>query len=126
MNLFRRLVGAGQRPPSRWASEAEDRPTWMREGTQVQLYEGREDLEVVGESHYQEHLWRVVGAPGSTPEPVRLDIYAVLVAETDNPHDPNAISVWINGLKVGHLSRETAQQYRPGLLALWRGNTARP
>jgi hypothetical protein len=27
------------------------------------------------------------------------------------------VAVWINGLKVGHLSRDNAQRYRPGLLA---------
>ena len=40
------------------------------------------------------------------------------MAETDNPYDTNAISVWINGLRVGYLSRADAARYRPGLLAL--------
>jgi hypothetical protein len=48
----------------------------------------------------------------------RMEIQAVLYAETDNPYDDNAISVWINGMKVGHLAREDAAAYRPGLLAL--------
>lgn len=73
-------------------------------------------MEVVGESHYQEALWRVVG--GRTRERVRREVQALLVAETDNPHDHNAVSVWIGGMKVGHLSREDAEAYRPGLLAL--------
>jgi hypothetical protein len=80
------------------------------------LYGGGHDLEVVGESFYQDALWRVVGA--RTNERVRLEIQAVLIAETDNPYDENAISVWINGMKVGHLSREDAEAYRPGLLVL--------
>ena len=88
----------------------------MRNGAQVVLLDGDEDLEVVRESFYQENLWHLAGAqPGR--ERVREDIYAVLVAEDDNPYDPNAVAVWINGLKVGHLSRENAQRYRPGLLA---------
>jgi hypothetical protein len=88
----------------------------MRNGAQVVLLDGDEDLEVVGESYYQENLWHLAGAqPGK--ERVREDIYAVLVAEDDNPYDPDAVAVWINGLKVGHLSRENAQRYRPGLLA---------
>ena len=82
----------------------------------VVLYGGSHDLEVVGESFYQDALWRAVGA--RTNERVRQEIQAVLFAETDNPHDENAISVWINGMKVGHLSREDAEAYRPGLLAL--------
>ena len=81
----------------------------------VVLFGGGHDLEVVGESFYQDALWRVVGA--RTNERVRLEVQAVLFAETDNPYDENAISVWINGMKIGHLSREDAEAYRPGLLA---------
>lgn len=73
-------------------------------------------MEVVGESHYQDALWRVVGA--RTTDRVRAEAQAVLVAESDNVYDPNAISVWIDGMKVGYLSREDAEVYRPGLLAL--------
>lgn len=88
----------------------------MRNGAQVALLDGGEDLEVVGESFYQDNLWHLAGAqPGK--ERVRKDIYAVLVAEDDNPYDSNAVAVWIDGLKVGHLSRENAQRYRSGLLA---------
>jgi tetratricopeptide (TPR) repeat protein len=82
----------------------------------VALCGGSHDLEVVGESYYQDALWQVVGI--RTKERVRLEIQAVLVAEDDNLYDPNAISVWIDGMKVGHLSREDAEAYRPGLLAL--------
>ena len=88
----------------------------MRDGAQVALLGGGEDLEVVGESFYQSNLWHLARArPGE--ERVREDIYAVLVAEDDNPYDANAVAVWIDGLKVGYLSRENAQRYRPGLLA---------
>jgi hypothetical protein len=80
------------------------------------LYDGSHDLEVVGESHYQDALWRVVGA--RTMERIRMEVQAVLVAESDNAYDRNAISVWIGGMKVGYLSREDAEAYRPGLLAL--------
>jgi hypothetical protein len=51
-----------------------------------------------------------------------VDVYAVLVAEADNPYDANAVSVWVEGLKVGYLSRGDAQRYRPGLLALQHKN----
>ncbi|MBO0807138.1 MAG: hypothetical protein J2P32_02415 [Actinobacteria bacterium] len=40
-----------------------------------------------------------------------------MAEDDDNPYEPDAVAVWINGLKVGHLSRENAQRYRPGLLA---------
>jgi hypothetical protein len=88
----------------------------MRDGAQVALLGGGEDLEMVGESFYQSNLWHLAGArPGE--ERVREDIYAVLVAEDNNPYDANAVAVWIDGLQVGYLSRENAQRYRPGLLA---------
>lgn len=80
------------------------------------LLGGRHDLEVVGESFYQDALWRIVG--GHRVERIRVETEAVLVAETDNAYDANAISIWINGCKVGHLSREDAAAYRSGLLAL--------
>jgi hypothetical protein len=74
-------------------------------------------------SYYQDELWQVVGA--RTNERVRLDIQAVLLAQIDNAYDKNAISVWINGMKVGHLSRDDAVAYRPGLLAL-QARTGKP
>src|SRR5262245_11011731 len=82
----------------------------------VVLYGGGHDLEVVGESHYQDALWQAVGR--RTTERVRVEIQAVLVAESDNAYDRNAIAVWTGGNKVGYLSREDAEAYRPGLLAL--------
>ena len=95
----------------------------MRDGMEIQLYEGRENLEVVGEASYQDNLWRIVGGRRSPDGRVREDVFAVLAAEPDNPYDANAVAVWIQGLKVGYLSREDAQRYRPGLLAL---EAARP
>ena len=82
----------------------------------VVLLRGSHDLEVVGESHYQDALWRVAG--GRTAERVRVEVQAVLLAEPDNPYDPNAIAVLIDGAKVGYLCRDDAEAYRPGLLAL--------
>jgi hypothetical protein len=43
-----------------------ERPGWMQDGSQVALLAGSDDLEVVGESHYQASLWRLAGAqPGA-------------------------------------------------------------
>jgi hypothetical protein len=79
----------------------QDRPAWMHEGTvEAALLEGHEDLEVVGESHRQANLWRVVGGRHRPEVHVRVDVYAMLLAEDGNPHDPNAVSVWIDGLMV--------------------------
>lgn len=58
----------------------------MHEGTlNAALLEGHEDLEVVGELRRQDNLWRVVGG---RPEPemrIRIDVYAMLLAEDANP-----------------------------------------
>jgi hypothetical protein len=119
MGFLRRLLGGGDQQPDRHSGyDPEQRPGWMRDGMEVQLYEGQQDLEVVGEASYQDNLWRIVGGSSSPNDPVRMEVYAVLVAETDNPYDANAVSVWVKGLKVGYLSREDARRYRPGLLAL--------
>jgi len=54
-------------------------------------------------------------SPRGRKQPAHADD---MVPEHDNPHDPNAVGVWINWLKVGHLSRYDACECRPGLLAL--------
>ena len=82
------------------------------------LYPGTEDLEVVGESYGQETLWRLVG--GSRVEPVSYDTQAVLMPEPNNPVDPDAIAVSIDGQLVGYLSREDAAAYGPGLRQLMK------
>jgi hypothetical protein len=89
-----------------------------REEVEVTLVTGSESLDVVGESFRQDALWTIVG--GAATEHVRQGVTAILIPETDNPYDPNAISVWVIGLQVGFLSREEAARYRPGLVALWQ------
>jgi hypothetical protein len=62
MGFLRRLLGGGEQARDRRPASSPDRPpTWMRDGMEVQLCEGREDLEVVGEASYQDNLWRVAG-----------------------------------------------------------------
>jgi hypothetical protein len=82
----------------------------------ARLHDGDEDLEVVGESNYQDDLWALCG--GSLGDRVRCDTVAVLVPEPDNPHDANAISVRIEGKVVGYLSRQIAATYVVGLTAV--------
>jgi hypothetical protein len=66
----------------------------------------------------QADLWRVVGGRHRPEVHVRVDVYAMLLAEDGNPHDPSAVSVWIDGLMVGYLPRDQARTLRPGLLAV--------
>jgi hypothetical protein len=86
----------------------------MVPGVTVNVYEGPETLEVVGESYRQDNLWAIVDTP-RTGNRVDVAILAVLVPETANEHDANAIAVWVSGLHVGYLAREDALEYRPGL-----------
>jgi len=71
---------------------------------------GTFDVDVVGESHYQDNLEEICG--GRTEESVEIETDAYLVPEDDSPADRNAVSVWIDGRQVGHLDRETAPAWR--------------
>jgi hypothetical protein len=66
--------------------------------------------DVVGESHYQPWIERVVG--GRTGESAEHYTDADLVLEDANPHDPKAVRVDVHGGTVGYLSREDARAYR--------------
>lgn len=83
------------------------------------LFAGSDTLEVVGESFYQDALWRLVG--GFQPERVSHPCQATLLPEPTNRYDENAIEVLIAGHLVGHLSREDAVMYLPGLKRLMAG-----
>lgn len=73
------------------------------------LYSGP-PREVVGESHYRASIKSVTG--GAHKEGVKLVTWASLVAEHDNPYDPNAVAVHVDGLKVGHLPRDETRAFR--------------
>lgn len=90
----------------------------------VLLLSGDETLEVVGESYYQDALWRIVG--GIREDRVRHDVVAMLLPEPDNEYDRNAIAVRISGLHVGYLSRHDAAAYLPGLRAIMEANPGLP
>lgn len=68
-------------------------------------------LSVVGESHYRDAIERVTDGP--RVEGIRAITWATLVAEHDNPYDPRAVGVLIDGRKVGHLAREDAAAFWP-------------
>ncbi len=75
-----------------------------------ELRESRTNFEIVGESHYQNNLSRIAGP--KTEAGKKYDTIALLVPETNNPHDPNAVGITIGGVQVGHLAREHAVEYR--------------
>ena len=75
------------------------------------------DWEVVGESHYQDHLWSIVGEKWMADRRVRVAKPAALIPEPENPYDRNAVAVYVNGLITGYLSREDAAQHQPRIVA---------
>jgi hypothetical protein len=68
------------------------------------VLEGDELVRVVGTSHYQDALLELSGR--TADDEVRVQKIALFVPEPDNPHDPNAIAVTIDGRLVGYLSRD--------------------
>jgi hypothetical protein len=87
---------------------------------------------VVGESYYQPALERTaaMAVDGGPPLPVTVSVkderdlpwfQAVLVREPDNAYDSNAIAVYSPAGKIGHLSREDAEEYQDVLLAVEEG-----
>ncbi|MGH9324322.1 MAG: HIRAN domain-containing protein [Vicinamibacteria bacterium] len=98
-----------------------DAPAFI--GASVKLEELRRFVfEIVGESKYQENLWRI--AQTAHPEyGARVVEPAYLVLEDENPYDNNAVRVDMMSLTVGYLSREKAVWYRR-LLAAGRVPTA--
>lgn len=73
--------------------------------------EGDDLVRVVGVSHYQDALRELAGIESGAE--VRHACEAALVAEPDNPHDPNAVAVHIEGRPVGYLAREEAVRWQP-------------
>ena len=67
-------------------------------------------VDVAGESFYEESFAALCGE--RTIEGVRIEVRAQLILEDDNPHDKHAVRVTIQGLQVGHLSREDARAFR--------------
>ena len=74
---------------------------------------GAYDVDVVGESHYQDALEEICG--GRTEDSQRLNVSAYLVPEDDNPYDSKAVRVDIEDRTVGYLDRETARSFREQL-----------
>jgi|GEM_PF-734569 len=78
-------------------------------------------LEVVGESHYQDALWRSVGSRDPV-EGRRHQTRAVLLHQPSNKYDSNAIAVFTETPRgfeqVGYLSRDDAADYVDDFLEL--------
>jgi hypothetical protein len=84
---------------------------------------GGEVVHVVGESHYQAALDAIGG--GKCEEGHQLMCQAELRPEPHNEYDKRAVGVYVDGRKVGHLSRADAKARQPKLLVL-RSQGKRP
>jgi HIRAN domain len=69
------------------------------------------EIEIVGESFYQDHIRALAKIVGNGRFPIRL------IAEPANKYDKNAVAVSTNFATVGHLSRQTAKLWQPIVLA---------
>jgi hypothetical protein len=69
------------------------------------------EVEVVGESNYQDALSSICGGPAK--EGHDHECTATLRAEASNPYDPNAIRIEIDGHLVGYLNRQAAKFFKP-------------
>jgi len=110
MGLLKRLIGnRSEREPRNAPAVKETR--WLEDADRF----GDIRVEVVGESHYQPAIraacnWK----PGTD---TLFYCTAELVPEPTNPYDRNAIKVTINGVCVGHLSRQDAVTLGPAIRA---------
>ncbi|MDE2385463.1 MAG: hypothetical protein KGO53_12675 [Alphaproteobacteria bacterium] len=64
----------------------------------------------MGESYYQENLEKIAGP--KTQMGKNFETVALLVPEEHNPHDANSVAITIGSLKVGHLAKAHAFEYR--------------
>ncbi len=99
MGLFSRLFGSD-----------ESSSTITMQTADITNGPGTYTVDVVGESHYQEALESICG--GRNEDSQRQEVEAFLVPENDNPHDSNAVRIYIQDQTVGYLDRETARSFR--------------
>lgn len=69
----------------------------------------------VGEAYYEDALRSIVPVVAGATAEHRCT--AVLVPYDTNPHDAEAVSVEVDGQRVGHLSRDDARSHRAALAA---------
>jgi hypothetical protein len=73
-------------------------------------FPGQFGWDIVGESKYQAALKELCG--GTCEDGYDLEVWALLVPETGNPHDENAVAVHMDTGLVGYLDRNNARRFR--------------
>jgi hypothetical protein len=79
--------------------------------------EGAYDLDVVVESFDQDALDALFGPRIDARTEHGAFCVGELLPESHSLYDPNAVGVYVSGLKVGHLSRDDAQHFRQAAAA---------
>ncbi len=69
------------------------------------------DFELHGESFHRDYIETLLSKYG------RAKFVTVLVAEPDNPYDPNAVAVYVDGGLVGRLPKDVAPDWHPAIAA---------
>lgn len=121
MNFLKRILGLGPSTIDLEPRPLEPIPPKPPPAEVVELPKSRGyPMEVVGESFYQENFERICGPRTRDGEDRIVD--AVLVLDDGNRHDALAVRVEVDGLPVGHLSREIAPNYRAYLKSIDKAN----
>lgn len=76
---------------------------------------GKFQVDVVGESFYAASFAELARRHPPVDEDSESFGDAVLTLDDDNPHDPKAVSVSIEGLQVGNLDRQMARDFRDAI-----------
>lgn len=107
MDFFKRIFGKSNEDVSEVSKpkiEEEPEEVFLRGA-------GNFDLEIVGESFYQDNLEAICGPRNERGE--NREAVASLILEDENKFDRNnAVRVEIEGKQVGYLSKKVARAYR--------------
>ncbi len=84
-------------------------------------HSGKYAVKVAGASHYRDALKDVAQNPKGVPSLLFCD--ARLELDNANPYDTNAISVWIQDRKAGHIPRDLAPELRAAIASIGASST---
>ena len=73
---------------------------------------------IVGESFYVDTIRKIHDKLNGSKTRSEVATQAVLMPEPQNPHDANAVGIYVLNAKVGHLDWETAALYQEDLVIL--------
>lgn len=76
---------------------------------------GRFAAEVVGESFYRKNFASLFPPRGEEDDDMEVEIVVTMRLEDSNPHDSNAVGIYYQEKKLGHLPRQLAQDFRQAI-----------